>query len=77
MYKPEYGNPTVTLRIPPGMIAAGKICARRHDTTFSALLRDLLEKQLDQDGIDWCNASKPIPGQKGIDEYLVDEATKA
>lgn len=77
MYKPEYGNPVVTLRLPRQMINAAKICARRHDTSLSELMRRLLEDQLDQDGINWQTPSKPIPGQKGIDDYLLDEATNA
>lgn len=77
MYKPEYGDPVVTLRLPRGMIAAAKIAAKRHDTTFSGLVRRLLDDQLQQDGIDWCNASTPTPGQKSIDDYLVDEVTNA
>ena len=77
MYKPNYGDPVVTLRLPKGMIVAAKIAARRHDTTFSGLVRRLLDDQLHQDGIDWCNLSKPIPGQKGIDDYLLDECTNA
>ena len=68
MYKPEYGDPVVTLRLPRGMIAAAKIAAKRHDTTFSGLVRRLLDDQLQQDGIDWCNPSTPIPGQTTIDD---------
>lgn len=77
MYKPEYGDPVVTIRLPKGMIAGAKIAARRHDTNMSALIRDLLGNQLDQDGINWRNLSAPTPGQKSIDEYLHDEATNA
>ena len=67
-YKPTYGEPVVTLRIPKPMIAAAKVSARRHDTTLSGLMRDLLTKQLDQDGIDWRTPSEPIEGQQTIDD---------
>ena len=77
MYKPEYGDPVVTLRLPKGMISGAKMYARRHDTTMSALIRDLLDQQLLQDGINWRNLSTPAPGQKSIDDYLLDEATNA
>ena len=77
MYKPEYGDPVVTLRLPKAMIAAGKQCARRHDTTLSGLIRRLLDDQLTQDGINWQIPPTPMPGQKGIDDYLLDEATNA
>ncbi len=77
MYKPEYGDPVVTLRLPRQMIAAARMCARRHDTTLSGLIRRLLDDQLQQDGIPWQTPPTPIPGQKGIDDYLLDEATNA
>ena len=76
MYKPTYGDPVVTLRLPRGMIAAAKIAARRHDTTFSGLIRGLIEDQLSQDGIVWCNA-QPTPGQKSIDDYIADSVSDA
>ena len=72
MYKPSYGDPVVTLRLPKGMITAARIAAKRHDTTFSGLVRQLLDDQLRQDGLDWCRASKPTPGQ-----ITVDDVTKA
>ena len=68
MWKPEYGNPVLTVRLPRSMITAGKICARRHNTTLSELLRRLLDEQLQTDGIDW-QTIKPIPGQTSIDDY--------
>ena len=77
MYKPNYGDPVVTLRLPRAMIAAARTCARRHDTTLSGLIRQLLVDQLSQDGINWQTPPNPIPGQKGIDDYLLDAATNA
>ena len=77
MYKPEYGDPVVTLRLPRAMITAAKSCARRHDTTLSGLIRQLLDDQLSQDGINWQTPPASIPGQKGIDDYLLDEASNA
>lgn len=68
MYKPEYGDPTIALRMPGQMIAAAKRCARLHNTTFSELVRRLLADQLDADGIDW-QTIKPTPGQTSIDDY--------
>ena len=70
MYKPEYGHPTVAMRIPRPMIVAAKICARRHGVTLSELMRDCLAQQLDQDGIPWQTPPAPTPGQKSIDDYL-------
>lgn len=75
-YKPTYGEPVVALRLPKTMIAAAKVAARRHDTTLSGLMRDLLAQQLDQDGIDWRTPS-PMTGQKSIDEYLVEASKDA
>ena len=68
MYKPEYGDPVVALRLPREMTAAARISARRHDTTFSGLVRSLIENQLQQDGLDWRKASEPIPGQISFDD---------
>ena len=75
-YKPTYGEPVVALRLPKPMIAAAKVAARRHDTTLSGLMRDLLAQQLDLDGIDW-KTPTPTPGQKSIDEYLVEASQDA
>ena len=68
MYKPEYGDPVVTLRLPRQMIAAARISAQRHDTTLSGLIRSLIVDQLDQDGISWCEPSEPTPGQVTLDD---------
>ena len=72
MSKPYYGDPVVTLRLPREMVTAAKISARRHDTTLSGLVRSLIEAQLHQDGIDYFQPSKPLTGQKSIDDYLVE-----
>ena len=64
----RYGDPIVALRLPRPMISAAKIAARRHDTTLSGFLRDLLTAQLLKDGIDWTKPSEPIPGQQTIDD---------
>ena len=77
MYKPEYGDPVVTLRLPRQMMTAAKICARRHDTTLSGLIRRLIDDQLHQDGITWQVPPTSIPGQKSIDDYLLDDAINA
>ena len=69
MWKPEYGDPTMTIRLPRPMIAAAKRCARLHNTNVSELLRRLLAEQLDTDGIDW-QTVKPTPGQTSLDEYI-------
>ena len=61
--KATYGDPIVALRLPRPMIAAARVAARRHDTTLSGLLRDLVAQQLVQDGIDWTTPPEPIPGQ--------------
>ena len=63
MCKPFYGDPVVTLRLPREMIAAAKISAKRHETTFSGLVRSLIEQVLQEDGIDWFQPSETIPGQ--------------
>jgi hypothetical protein len=68
MYKPDYGDPVVTLRLPKGMIARAKIAAKRHDMSFSSLIRDLLSDRLDQEGINWCSLSETIPGQTTLDD---------
>ena len=68
MWKPEYGNPTMTIRLPKPMIAAAKRCARLHDTNVSELIRGLLADQLEDDGINW-QTIKPTPGQTSIDDY--------
>lgn len=77
MSKPAYGDPVVTLRLPRGMITAARIAARRHDMTFSGLVRRLIDDQLQQDGIPWQNTAEPTPGQKSIDDYILDDVTKA
>lgn len=68
MYKPEYGDPVVTLRLPRQMVAAAKIAAKRHGTTLSGLMRRLLVDQLQKDGITWQDAAEPIPGQQTLDD---------
>ena len=68
MYKPTYGDPVVTLRLPRQMVAAAKIAAKRHDTTLSGLMRRLLVDQLRQDGITWQDAAESIPGQQTLDD---------
>ena len=75
--KATYGDPIVALRLPRPMIAAARVAARRHDTTLSGLMRDLLAQQLLQDGIDWTKPSEPTPGQKSIDDYLMEAADDA
>lgn len=67
------GSPLIALRLPKETIAALKISARRHGLTVSDLLRQLIDEQLKQDGIQ-VNAT-PLPGQRDIDDYIMDEAT--
>lgn len=68
MYKPEYGDPVVCVRLPKSMIAAAKMAAKQHDTTLSGLVRSLLDDRLQQDGIDWSRSSEPTPGQQTLDD---------
>lgn len=68
MYKPTYGDPVVALRLPREMIAAARISAKNHDTTFSGLVRSLIESQLEQDGIHWQRSPEPITGQVSVDD---------
>jgi len=65
-----YGDPVVTLRLPRDMIAAARMAAARHDTTFSGLVRELIAAQLDRDGIAWHDAANPIPGQCTLDAIM-------
>ena len=69
MYKPEYGDPVVTIRLPKPMISAAKMAAQKHSTTFSGLIRQLLADQLEQDGLTWQKPTEPIKGQTSIDDY--------
>ena len=68
MYKPEYGDPVVCVRLPKPMISAARLAAKQHDTTLSGLVRSLLDDQLKQDGIAWSRSSEPTPGQQTIDD---------
>lgn len=58
------GKPLVALRLSPEMIAGLKICARKHGVTVSDLLRELIEKRLNTEGIRV--ADKPLEGQLSI-----------
>ena len=66
------GRPIITLRVGPEIIAGLKISARRHNLTVSDLIRQLIDDQLSRDGIS--TAPRPLPGQRDIDEYLVEAA---
>ena len=67
------GRPIITLRLDAGTIAALKISARQHATTVSDLIRELIDEQLDRDGIS--TEPCPVPGQRDIDDYLIEEAS--
>ena len=67
MYKKEYGNPIVALRLPPAMIVGAKIGARQHQKSMSAYIRDIIADQLDKDGVTWQNI-KPLEGQMRIED---------
>ena len=58
------GRPILTLRLGPEIIAALKLDANRHGLTVSDLLRQLIDEQLERDGIS--TASKPIDGQMSM-----------
>ena len=64
------GRPIITLRLDAGTIAALKISARQHETTVSDLIRQLIDEQLNRDGIS--TEPRPIPGQRDIDDYLIE-----
>lgn len=66
------GRPIITLRVGPEIISALKISARRHSLTVSDLIRQLIDDQLSRDGIS--TAPRPLPGQRDIEDYLVDAA---
>ncbi len=65
MYKREYGEPIIAIRMPAPLIAAAKIYARDHGTNLSAMMRELLTKELRSAGIDL--TPKPLPGQMTIE----------
>ena len=58
------GNPILTLRLRPEILAALQISARKHGLTVSDHVRALIEEQLQRDGISAAN--KPIDGQLKI-----------
>lgn len=62
----QYGDPIITVRLPSGMIVAAKQSAQIHDTTLSALIRDLITQQIDRDGLTW-QTIEAIDGQQRID----------
>ena len=66
------GSPMIALRLPKETIAALKISARRHGVTVSDLLRQIIDDLLKRDGIH-VNTT-PLPGQRDIDDYIMDEA---
>lgn len=68
------GRPILTMRLGPEIIAALKISARRHGLTVSDLIRQLIDDQLTRDGIS--TAPRPLPGQRDIDDYLIDAAAE-
>ena len=61
MAKKHRGRPIITLRLDAGRIAALKICARGHGLTVSDLIRQLIDKQLKEDGI--TASTEQLPGQ--------------
>ena len=71
------GRPILTLRLDRAEITALKISARRHGVTVSDLVRALLHEQMARDGLDPATMAAPCPGQRDIDDYLVDSASGA
>ena len=57
----QRGRPIITLRLDTGTIAALKISASKHGKTVSDLLRDLINQQLETDGIS--TKDTPLEGQ--------------
>ena len=55
------GRPIITLRLDVATIAALKMSANKNGLTVSDLLRQLIDDQLQRDGIS--ATSKPIEGQ--------------
>lgn len=51
MYKKEYGDPVVTVRMPKWQIAGLKLVARKEHTTPSELIRDMVAAVLYENGI--------------------------
>lgn len=66
MYKPEYGDPVLTMRLPVWAHSGLKIAARREGTTVSALLRELAFEKLKEHGITGVG-EEPIEGQTRIE----------
>ena len=67
MYKPEYGEPVMTLRLPTWMHAGLKIAARKEGTTVSGILRELAAAKLKEHGIT-AEGAKPIDGQITLED---------
>ena len=67
MYKPEYGEPTMTVRLPIWMHTGLKVAAQREGTTVSAILRGLAADKLKEHGIT-ATSAEPIRGQITLDE---------
>ena len=62
MYKPEYGDPVCTVRMPGWMKRGLDVLANREGTTVSEILRDLASNELQRNGITE-RGSQPLPGQ--------------
>lgn len=67
MYKPYYGEPVMSLRLPRWQRAALHRLARQRDTTTSALVRALIDDELTAAGLTPIS-TQPHPGQDSIDE---------
>ena len=61
MAKKHRGRPIIALRLDASRIAALKMAASKHGLTVSDLLRQLIDDQLNRDGIQ--TTSEPLPGQ--------------
>lgn len=65
MWKPHYGHPTLTVRLPIWQHTGLRVVARRHDTTVSALLQNYVRDLLASEGITG-DTTTIIPGQTRI-----------
>ena len=64
-YKTSWGDPVVTVRIPRPVIDALKKMAADEGVAYTAVLRNLVEKELKAKG--YVIAEKPIDGQIKIE----------
>ena len=61
MYKPEYGDPVFTVRLPRTYHAALKALANKQQSSAAAIVRELIKDELKLHG--FALDAKPIEGQ--------------